>query len=151
MAERLADLGDFLAAHPDSVLPVTRAVLERGRRVHARSTRSAPGTGCRSCGRGPTGSGQRVDVLLLPTVGTTFTLAEIAAEPMGRNLVLGRYTQFANLLDLAAVAVPNGHHRRTAARRPDPVRPGVLGGPAAARRARTDHQGGRMTMRTRPA
>ncbi|MGW0502087.1 allophanate hydrolase-related protein [Micromonospora sp. NPDC003241] len=44
----------------------------------------------------------------MPTVGTTFTLDEIAEDPIGRNAVLGRYTQFANLLDLAAVTVPNG-------------------------------------------
>jgi allophanate hydrolase len=41
-------------------------------------------------------------------VPTTFTLAEIAEEPVERNLMLGRYTQFANLLDLAVIAVPNG-------------------------------------------
>ena len=39
---------------------------------------------------------------------TTFTRAELAAEPVARNLVLGRYTQNANLLDLAALAVPAG-------------------------------------------
>ena len=48
-------------------------------------------------------------MLVLPTVGTTFTHArDRRADPIGRNLVLGRYTQFANLLDLAAVTVPNG-------------------------------------------
>ena len=47
-------------------------------------------------------------MLVLPTIGTTYTHAEIAEDPIGRNLILGRYTQFANLLDLAAVTVPNG-------------------------------------------
>jgi allophanate hydrolase len=47
-------------------------------------------------------------VLALPTVGTTYTHAEVAEDPIGRNLDLGRYTQFANLLDLAAVTIPNG-------------------------------------------
>ena len=47
-------------------------------------------------------------MLALPTIGTTYTYAEIAEDPIGRNLILGRYTQFANLLDLAAVTVPNG-------------------------------------------
>ncbi len=59
-------------------------------------------------------------MLLLPTVPTTFTRAEIAEEPVARNLVLGRYTQFANLLDLAAVAVPGRDHAPTAARSASP-------------------------------
>ena len=68
---------------------------------------------------------ERIDVLLLPTVGTTYTLAEIAEDPIGRNLTLGRYTQFANLLDLAAVTVPNGCHRGRPAGQPVAGRAGV--------------------------
>ncbi len=49
-----------------------------------------------------------VDVLLLPTAPRTFTHAEIAAAPIERNSQLGTYTNFVNLLDLAAVAVPAG-------------------------------------------
>ena len=49
-----------------------------------------------------------IDVLILPTTGTTFTIAEIEAEPLARNRMLGRYTHFANLLDTAALTVPAG-------------------------------------------
>ncbi|MEU4162702.1 allophanate hydrolase [Actinoplanes sp. NPDC026670] len=107
VAERLADLGDFLATRPESVLPVTRRVLETGlgftaadafRAQHRmQELRAAAGR-----------MWERIDVLVLPTIGTTFTHAEIADDPIGRNLILGRYTQFANLLDMAAVTVPNG-------------------------------------------
>ncbi len=107
VAERLADLGEFLAGHPDSVLPVTRAVLETGygfsaadafRAQHRLQELKA------AAGR----MWERIDVLALPTIGTTFTHSEIDEDPIGRNLTLGRYTQFANLLDMAAVTVPNG-------------------------------------------
>jgi allophanate hydrolase len=63
----------------------------------------------------------RADVLLLPTVPTTFTRAELAANPMARNLVLGRFTQATNLLDLAALALPAG----TTADGPDPTSPSL--------------------------
>ncbi|WFE58211.1 allophanate hydrolase [Micromonospora sp. WMMD712] len=123
VAERLTGLDDFLRERPEAVLPVTRAVLETGRRYDAvdafrgrhrlRELRARVDRGWR-----------QVDVLVVPTVGTTFTLAEIAEDPIGRNAVLGRYTQFANLLDLACVTVPNGF---TAAGRPASL---TLVGPA---------------------
>jgi allophanate hydrolase len=51
---------------------------------------------------------QSMDCLLLPTTGTTFTHAQIAEDPIGRNTQLGFYTNFVNLLDLSALAVPAG-------------------------------------------
>ena len=51
---------------------------------------------------------EAMDVLVLPTIGTTFTVAEVLADPVGTNTVLGHYTHFGNLLDLCAVAVPAG-------------------------------------------
>jgi allophanate hydrolase len=47
-------------------------------------------------------------VLVLPTTGTIYTHEAIAAEPVRLNTNLGYYTNFVNLLDLAAVAVPAG-------------------------------------------
>ncbi|MGZ8750861.1 MAG: allophanate hydrolase [Pseudonocardia sp.] len=107
VAERLAGLEPFLATNPDDVLPVTRAVLERGRdftAVDAFRARHRLQELRAECNR----AWFDADVLLLPTVPTTFTRAQLADEPVARNLVLGRYTQFANLLDLAALAVPAG-------------------------------------------
>ncbi len=47
-----------------------------------------------------------VDCLLTPTAGRCFTIEEMLAEPVLRNSQLGYYTNFMNLFDLAAVAVP---------------------------------------------
>jgi allophanate hydrolase len=60
----------------------------------------------------------KVDALLLPTAPNFPTLAELAADPIGPNARLGTYTNFVNLLDLAALAVPG-------AKRPDGLPFGV--------------------------
>ena len=70
---------------------------------------------------------ERVDVVVLPTIGTTFTVDEVLAAPITTNTTLGHYTHCGNLLDLCAVAVPAGltadgrpascHGARTRARR----------------------------------
>lgn len=48
------------------------------------------------------------DALLLPTAPGHPTLADVAADPVGANARLGRFTNSTNLFDLAAVAVPSG-------------------------------------------
>ena len=49
-----------------------------------------------------------MDVLLVPTTGTIYRIEEVLADPIRLNGNLGLYTSFANLLDLAAVAIPAG-------------------------------------------
>ena len=49
-----------------------------------------------------------VDVLLLPTTGTIYTHEQLAKDPVQLNTNLGYYTNFVNLLDMAAVAIPAG-------------------------------------------
>jgi allophanate hydrolase len=58
------------------------------------------------------------DALLLPVTPCHPTLDEVAADPVGVNTRLGTYTNFVNLLDLCAIAVPAG-------RRPDGLPFGV--------------------------
>jgi allophanate hydrolase len=48
------------------------------------------------------------DALLTPTTTWHPTLAQVAADPLGANSRMGRYTNFANLLDRSALAVPAG-------------------------------------------
>jgi allophanate hydrolase len=50
----------------------------------------------------------RMDVLVTPTTGTIYTRTAVAQEPVALNTNLGFYTNFVNLMDLAAVAVPAG-------------------------------------------
>jgi allophanate hydrolase len=107
VAERLAGLERFLADHPDDVLPVTRAVIETGAGFTAVDAFRARHR-LQELRAWTDRLWDRADALLLPTIPTTFTRAQIAEQPVARNLVLGRWTQFANLLDLAAVAVPAG-------------------------------------------
>jgi allophanate hydrolase len=50
----------------------------------------------------------RIDLLALPTTGTIYTKEQVAADPIRLNTNLGYYTNFVNLMDLAAVALPAG-------------------------------------------
>lgn len=51
---------------------------------------------------------EQIDLLMLPTTGTIYRLAEVDEDPIALNENLGRYTNFCNLLDLSAIAVPAG-------------------------------------------
>ncbi|GAA1296347.1 allophanate hydrolase [Planotetraspora silvatica] len=107
VAERLAAVGDFVAAHPDDAHPVTARVLATGRDITGADTFRGLHR-LRELRALTRRTWAEIDLLAVPTVPTTFTLDEVAADPIGRNSMLGHYTTFANLLDLAAVAVPAG-------------------------------------------
>lgn len=49
-----------------------------------------------------------VDVVVVPTAPTHFTVEEVLKDPIAKNSVLGEFTHFGNVLDLCAVAVPAG-------------------------------------------
>lgn len=107
LAERTAAIGSFLDAHRDEIHPVTRAVLAPGATITGAEVFQGIAT-LRALRRQVDACWDGLDMIAVPTVPTTYTLAEVAADPVTLNTSLGRYTTFANLLDLAAVAVPAG-------------------------------------------
>ena len=107
VAERTAAVGAFIAGGGEGVLPVIRQIIAPGDAVSAVDAfrGSYRLEALRQHARA---TFEQIDVLLLPTSGTIYTLAELEADPIGANSNLGRYTNFANLFDLCGIAVPAG-------------------------------------------
>ena len=128
VAERYHAVRALIETQPEALHPVTRAVIEQAGRYSAVDTFDALYR-LQALRAATESVWQSVDVLLTPTAGTIWTQDEVAAEPVARNTDLGFYTNFVNLLDLAAIAVP-------AAFRPDGLPFGVtLVAPAGSDRA----------------
>ncbi len=107
VAERTAALRAVVTGAPDSLHPTTRAILEGGfgrRTVDAFDAFHQLAEARRLVAELFT----RIDVLLLPTAPDLPTLAALEADPIGPNSRLGAFTNFVNLCDLAAIAVPAG-------------------------------------------
>jgi allophanate hydrolase len=109
VAERYASVGAFVAEHRRQVDPIVRRVIMTGRDHRAADAFGAMHR-LAELRRAAvaTWHSESLDALLLPTAPTLFTEAQIADEPIARNALLGTYTNFVNLLDLCAVAVPAG-------------------------------------------
>lgn len=111
VAERYAAVGEFLErAHVSGdpgVDPVVARIILGGRDVPAAGyvdDREALDRARADALDALAGA----DLLLLPTTTEHPTIAAVQADPLGINRRLGTYTNFVNLLDLAAVAVPAG-------------------------------------------
>ena len=105
VAERYAAIGPFIEASPDSLHPVTRSIIEGARKLSA--TDAFIGEYRRAeLARVAERIWDEIDVLIVPTIPSVCTLDDIAADPIGANSRLGTYTNFVNLLNLCALAVP---------------------------------------------
>jgi allophanate hydrolase len=109
VAERTAAVGDFVASHPDDVLPVTRSIIEGGRRFSAVDTFRAQYR-LRALRRAIAPVFERNAAMIVPTIPTMYRLDELAAEPLVLNSNLGTYTNFVNLLDLCAISIPSDRY-----------------------------------------
>lgn len=105
LAERWASVGPFLEASRPEVLDVTAMVIERGRRYSAADLFGAEELLRRldaRCRRALA----TVEVLAVPSVPCAVSLEDV--DPFRTSPLLGTFTNFVNLLDLAAIAVPGG-------------------------------------------
>lgn len=123
VAERLVAAGPLLERNPQAIHPTVGGIL-RGAESKTALQAFESLYDLAELVRLAKQEWAKIDCLLLPTAGTTFTIAEMLADPVEFNTRLGVYTNFVNLMDLAAVAVPAGF-------RPDGIPFGVtLIGPA---------------------
>jgi allophanate hydrolase len=107
VAERTAAMADILRSNPDAIHPVVRGIVEKGLNYTAVDTFNAQYRLADLARAAETMWGD-IDMLLLPTTPTCYRVAEMLAAPVGLNANLGAYTNFVNLLDMAAIAVPTG-------------------------------------------
>jgi allophanate hydrolase len=107
VAERLAAIEAFYQSHAASMDPTVRQIIGGAtERSAVEAFRAA--YRLRSLERAAGAEWQNFDVMLLPTAACHPTVAEVAAEPIAANSRLGLYTNFVNLLDYSAIAVPAG-------------------------------------------
>jgi len=107
VAERYAAIEAFIEAQPDSLLDVTRSIIAAGPAATAVDAFKAQYE-LMDLRRQAEAAWAQVDCLLTPTAGTIYRIDEVVADPVRLNSNLGYYTNFMNLLDLSAVAVPAG-------------------------------------------
>jgi allophanate hydrolase len=107
VAERYAAIKDFFDAKPEAILPVTKQIIGNAAKFSAADTYNAMYK-LKALQRKAEAVWSEVDVLVTPTAGTVYTIAEVDADPIQTNTNLGYYTNFMNLLDLTAIAVPTG-------------------------------------------
>jgi allophanate hydrolase len=110
-AERIVAPQALLTERPDTLHPVTRAVMASGLAMTGVEIFRAQHR-LEALAKAISPVWRDIDFLLLPTTGTAYSLTQIAADPIARNSDLGYYTNFTNLLDLAAIAVPSGFTAR---------------------------------------
>ncbi len=106
VAERYAAIRPFFDAHERDVMEPVRSIIAAGRGYSAADLYDAQ-TRLRALGQQAAALWEKMDLLLVPTAPTHYTIAQMQEDPVALNRNLGAYTNFVNLLDYAAISVPS--------------------------------------------
>lgn len=107
VAERYLATSPLIQHQPEALLEVTRGIIGQGANGSAAEAFAARYR-LQQLRLQADRVWQQVDVMVTPTTPTIYSQAQIEEEPVARNSRLGTYTNFMNLLDYSAVAVPSG-------------------------------------------
>ncbi len=107
VAERYQAIRDFFDTQSEALFPVTRSITASGQKFSAADT-FAYLYKLKAARRTCDAVWASVDCIITPTAPTIYTIAQMEADPIRLNSNLGTYTNFMNLLDYAATALPAG-------------------------------------------
>ena len=105
--ERTLAVGGFLKANSAAGFPVTRQIICKETSASAMDLFDAMYR-LKALKRTTDQIMAGIDVLVTPTCGTCYTIAQETADPIALNTTLGYYTNYMNLLDYCGLAVPAG-------------------------------------------
>ncbi|MBC5763685.1 allophanate hydrolase [Ramlibacter albus] len=106
VAERYTAIRGFFDTHAAEVIEPVRSIVASGCSYSAADLFEAQEK-LRALGQHAAQMWHDIDVLLVPTAPTHYTIAQMLADPVELNRNLGAYTNFVNLLDYAALSVPS--------------------------------------------
>lgn len=107
VAERYIAIEELINRQPEALLAVIETIISKGRDLSAAETFKALYQ-LAACTHQVDELFDSIDCLVTPTAPTCYTIDEVNGDPINLNSRLGTYTNFMNLLDLSAVAVPAG-------------------------------------------
>lgn len=112
VAERWEDLKDFVESHPGSTFPVTEKILRSGQGEEQTAAKLFGNLHELQAYKHRAHMLLENAVMIMPTAGGSFTRDEVREDPIRTNSKMGLYTNHCNLLDMAAVAVPQDSRDR---------------------------------------
>jgi allophanate hydrolase len=106
VAERYEAIRNFYDTHAQDIIEPVRTIVGQGRQYSAADLYRAQ-TQLKALEKKARTAWRDMDVMLVPTAPTHYTIEAMQAEPIALNRNLGAYTNFVNLLDYAALSVPS--------------------------------------------